>query len=302
MNFSPKHCILQYFIKLAMVIWKYHCYETHNTDGLLLLTLITYGNVKFLLNTNNKSKAAWQIINKETGRTISKTQDIIISKNSKEISNPEKVAELFNSYFCKIPEKLSNKNGRNTPTFGDYQFKIKDVKSMFFVPITENEVEKVAKDFKNKLSAGVDEIPDYVVKQCIKFLKEPLTDIYNTSLESGIFPDKLKTAKVIPLHKKGNIRDIQNYRPIASSVFSKLLEKLVYNSLMAFIEGNGILTEEQHGFRMNRSTESALQSFIGGIQEAIDKQMNPIGLFLNLAKAYDVLDHKLLLFKLSKYG
>ena len=66
-------------------------------------------NDKFLLNANNKSKAVWQIISKETGRTLSKTQDIIISKNSKEISNPEEVAELFNSYFCKIPEKLSKK-------------------------------------------------------------------------------------------------------------------------------------------------------------------------------------------------
>ena len=71
---------------------------------------------------------------------------------------------------------------------------------------------------------------------------------------------------------------------------------------MAFIEGNGILTEEQHGFGTNRLTESALQSFIGGMQEAIEKKMNPIGLLLDLTKAYDVLDHKLLLFKLSKYG
>ena len=78
----------------------------------------------------------------------------------------------------------------------------------------------MAKGFKNKLSAGVDEIPDYVVKQCITFLKEPLTDIYNASTESGIFPDKLKISKVIPLHKKGDTRDSQNYRPIASlSVF-----------------------------------------------------------------------------------
>ena len=66
---------------------------------------------------------------------------------------------------------------------------------------------------------------------------------------------------------------------------------------MAFIEGNGILTEEQHGFRMNRSTESALQSFIGGIQEVTDEKMNPLGLFLGLTKAYYVLDHKFLLFK-----
>ena len=83
----------------------------------------------------------------------------------------------------------------------------------------------MAKGFKNKLSAGVDEIPDYVVKQCIKVLKKPLTGIYNASLESGISPDKLKIAKVIPLHKNGDTRDIQNYRPIASlSVFKTARE------------------------------------------------------------------------------
>jgi len=76
-------------------------------------------------------------------------------------------------------------------------------------------VEKVAGSLKNKLTAGTDEIPEYVVKQCIQQLKIPLTDIYNTSLESGIFPDKLKIAKVIPVHKKGDSRDVSNYTPIS---------------------------------------------------------------------------------------
>jgi len=117
---------------------------------------------------------------------------------------------------------------------------------------------KVARCFKNKLTAGIDEIPDHVVKQCIELLKVPLTNIYNTSLESGIFPDKLKIAKVIPVHKKGDTRDICNYRPIALlPVFSKLLEKLMYNRLIAFIDGNGVLTEAQHGFRTKKSTETA---------------------------------------------
>jgi hypothetical protein len=110
-------------------------------------------------------------------------------------------------------------------------------KSIFFTPITENEVAKVAKRLKNKFATENDDIPDYIVKQCIDYLKKPLTDIYNVSLESGIFPDQLKIAKVIPVHKKGNTRDINNYRPIASlSVFSKMLEKLVYNRIIAFIE------------------------------------------------------------------
>jgi hypothetical protein len=75
---------------------------------------------------------------------------------------------------------------------------------------------------------------------------------------------------VIPVHKKGNTRDINNYRPIASlSVFSKMLEKLVYNRITAFIERNGIITEAQHGFRTNRSTVTALQDFVNDVQTAV---------------------------------
>jgi hypothetical protein len=175
-------------------------------------------------------------------------------------------------------------------------------KSIFFTPITENEVAKVAKRLKNKFATGNDDIPDYMVKQCIDYLKKPLTDIYNASLESGIFPDQLKIAKVIPVHKKGNTRDINNYRPIASlSVFSKMLEKLVYSRIIAFIERNRIITDAQHRFRSKRSTETALQDFVNNVQTAIDNKMNPVGLFLDLSKAYDVLDHRLL-DKLNIYG
>ena len=103
--------------------------------------------------------------------------------------------------------------------------------------------------------------------------KETLANVYNASVESGIFPDQLKIAKVVALYKKGDTRDIQNYRPIALlSVFPKLLEKLVYSSLMAFIEGNGVLTEAQHGFRTKKSSEIALQIFIKSTQHTIKKK------------------------------
>ena len=104
-------------------------------------------------------------------------------------------------------------------------------------------------------------------------LKKHLTYIYNTSIESGIFPDQLKTANVVPVHKRGDKKDKQNYRPIALlSVFSKLLEKLVYNRVRAFIEGNGVLSEVQLGFRTMKSTETALQTFIQSTQEAIERK------------------------------
>jgi hypothetical protein len=133
--------------------------------------------------------------------------------------------------------------------------------------------------------------------------QETPTSICNSALESGIFPEQLKIAKVIPVHKKGNTGDINNYRPIASlSVFSKMLEKLVYNRIIAFIERNGTITDAQHDFRANRSTLTALQDFVNDVQTAVDNKMNPVGLFMDLSKAYDVLDHKLLLNKLNEYG
>jgi hypothetical protein len=175
-------------------------------------------------------------------------------------------------------------------------------KSIFFTPITENEVVKAAKSLKNKFATGSDDILHYVVKKFIDYLKKPLTSIYNSSLESGTFPEQLKIAKMIPVHKKGYTRDINNYRPIASlSVFSKLLEKLVYNRIIAFIERNGIITDAQHGFKANRSMVTALQDFVNDVQTAIDNKINPVGFFMDLSKAYDVLEHTLLLNKLNEY-
>ena len=157
-------------------------------------------------------------------------------------------------------------------------------------------------NLKNKFTTGYDDIPDAIVKQCIDYFKKPLTDIFNISLETGTFPEQLKIAKVIPIHKKGNTRNINNYRSIALSVFSKLLEKLVYNRIITFIEKKGIITEAQHGFRSKSSTETDLLDFINNVQSAIDNKMNLVGIFLDLSKSYDVLDHKILLDKLNAYG
>jgi hypothetical protein len=132
--------------------------------------------------------------------------------------------------------------------------------------------------------------------QCIKLIKIPLTNIYNASLKSGIFPNELKIAK-------GDVTNVQIYRPIALlSVCSKLLEKLMYNRLTAFIEGNRVLTEAHHGFRTWKSTETVLQIFIISVQEAIEKKMNSSLIFLDLTKAYNILNHRVLLSKLDSYG
>ena len=105
------------------------------------------------------------------------------------------------------------------------------------------------------------------------------------------------------LYKKGDKYDMQNYRPISlTTVFAKLLERVMYNRLISFMNKNEIFTEAQHGFRKGKCMEIAIQPFIESIQEALDKHNHVTGVFIDLTKAYDVLNHKLLLEKLSSYG
>jgi hypothetical protein len=174
---------------------------------------------------------------------------------------------------------------------------------MFVSPVTENEVENIINKLKGKSSARFDEIPEFLVKRCSNYIKEPLTHIFNISLSLGIFPDLMKKAKIRPLFKKGDKLDIQNYRPIAVlTVFSKMLEKIMYNRLLSFLNKFNILTDEQNGFRNNKSTETACQIFIENIQQALDNNLHVVGIFLDLTKAYDVINHSILLYKLESYG
>jgi len=169
--------------------------------------------------------------------------------------------------------------------------------------VTEEEVVSLAKNLKNKLRPGYEDIPESSVKQCIQLIKGLLTHIHNLSLRSGVFLDEWKAAKVKPLQKKGDRHDIHNYRPISIILlFAKLLERVMCNRLIPFLYENKILTEAQNGFRKGKCIETAVQSFIEIIQEALDKGVHSIGIFIDLTKAYDTLNHKVLLEKLSSYG
>jgi hypothetical protein len=145
--------------------------------------------------------------------------------------------------------------------------------TMYITPVSESEIEKVVKKLKGKSSSGFDDVTESIVKKRVQFIKKPLADICNTSFTSGTFPEILKVAIVKPLHKKGDTGEVQNYRPISLlSVFSKIIEKLMYSRFMAFVTKNGILNDAQHGFREGKSTETATHAFFKNIQEAIEKK------------------------------
>jgi hypothetical protein len=131
---------------------------------------------------------------------------------------------------------------------------------MFVAPVTETEVEQEIKGLKNNSSAGFDEIPTFLVKQCLCYFIKPLVHIYNGSFQTGIFPNMIKKGKNKKIYLKRGIGRKQNYRLISTlSVFSKPLEKLMHSRLLLFLKRHNILTSEQHGFMESKSQREIKQ-------------------------------------------
>lgn len=142
-----------------------------------------------------------------------------------------------------------------------------------------------------------------IIQSVTNEISEPLSHIFNLTFINGNIPDNLKKALIMPVFKMNENNEFKNYRPISVlTCFSKLLEKLMYKRLIKFIEKNKILTPHQHGFRENRSTELAIIEFTNRLTNAIDNGQFTVGIFLDLSKAFDTINHRILIQKLEHYG
>jgi hypothetical protein len=175
--------------------------------------------------------------------------------------------------------------------------------SMFFTPVTESEVIDIIGSLKNSTSKGHDNISTNIVKECKLEFAPILVHIINCSFCDGCVPNNLKVAKVIPLFKSGDKLTVSNYRPISLlPIFSKIFERSAYNRFLSFIDNNEILHKNQFGFRKKLSTYMALLELTEDISKSMDEKDITIGVFIDLAKAFDTVNHKILLEKLSHYG
>ena len=172
-----------------------------------------------------------------------------------------------------------------------------------FEKIHEDDILKIINKMDNKSSSGYDMFSNKIIKAIKNEISKPLTLIINQMLESGIFPDSLKIAKIIPLYKKGNINSITNYRPISLlPTLSKVFERVIFNQLYLYLYHNNLLSEEQYGFRANHSAELAAIKLADYIVQEIDRKLTPVNIYIDLSKAFDTLNFDILLYKLQYYG
>ena len=180
---------------------------------------------------------------------------------------------------------------------GDYQ------QSMFVEATTVEEITDIIKNLKNTDSVGHDGIPVKLIKFCYLELSPIIQHLNNASLEQGIFPDALKIARVTPIYKADDKKHVNNYRPISVlPAMSKIHEKVMFTRLKNFLTKNSILDQNQFGFRSKCSTTMALLKIVDDLTKAIDDKKITIGIFIDLAKAFDTVDHRILLMKLNFYG
>lgn len=256
---------------------------------------------KFYNKATNKSKAAWTIINEDLGNQKSKSNFTYQLKiNDKIINKPQEVANVMNDHFVNLPRNLSAKF--SNLKVNNVEIK-KEYPTIFIEPAIETEVFNIIMNLKKSNSFGMDNVSANMLKSVVHYILSPLTYLINWSLSEGVFPEDLKIAKIIALHKKGDPLTIDNYRPISllSSV-SKILERTVYNRIIDFCTKHEILCAEQHGFRKGRSTQTGILSFLSELYINLDKNKKCFGVFMDLSKAFDLVNHALLLEKLRKYG
>lgn len=266
---------------------------------------------RVIRNVNN-SRRLWESIDLALYRGTKNRRRHIdcINRDGDALTEPISIANVFNEYFCSVGDTLIGNRSAdldkltNSDVFKRYKDRVTNVSTFELVSCEEIEL-IITQKIKPGKSPGSDGITTDILRSlvhCRTFI-EFFVKISNEMLETGNFPVSAKDAIVIPLHKKGSRKDVANYRPVSLlNSFSKILEHVLKTRLLKHLNENSILHPGQYGFIEKSDTNSAVMDLVSELNQEIDGGKMVAGIFLDLSKAFDLMDHSILVKKLEMYG
>ena len=262
---------------------------------------IQYYKKTMCLNRNNIKKT-WNVLKELMQQNCSKSNLIdFLNIDGEEITDECDIAENFNKYFSNVAVDLDAQ--MEPSNINPMQYINRNmVNSLFLSPVTVKECIGIVSKLKNT-KYNNSSLPVFIFKQSIRILAQHIVKLINNSFITGIFPQCLKCATITPIYKKDDKHSISNYRPISVlPLMSKVFERCVASRLWSYFNKHSIISVDQFGFQRGKSTLDALEALTERVYSSLNSKEHAACIFVDLRKAFDTVNHAILLRKLECYG